>query len=680
MNRQHYELLISRRLLSGMLPALLATVLLVFSSCSDDELVSATDSKTMPFSSYSTTVRPGEDFYEYCLGPWMDSVGYDTGTTLQAVALNEQRKLDIIDNNAYVSYFYNLSRNYLSEDGKKASYEYLRKWLDRIETTTTKDSAMLMLYDVFNKTLQSPLLYVSSTIDYNGVVLPNVEPTTTADDLEAWLASNEGKEALKVVKVLHDGGKIIFAKGTRAATAKQPLANIASLRSPGKREPRKLPVKLKDIDRPKAKKLTQPATRATTEKGSMLSLMVHGHEYTTTYSSYREYQEKMQAISSLDSYVSSLGADSLLAIGLGFISRDFKAMTTPYNELSEELQELMWGQLQIVTWLEDMMCVRDYYRKYTSDETRRNVTDMAERLRKTYRKRIANSSWLSGAAKTYAQQKLDSMRFHILNAEPLPSVLDYEPSANSPIELIYDHMGQVNEWTSEHLWGKRLRDVFVEYLAVSEPEALMACNAYYEPYANAITILPAFALKPFYDNTQTDAMLYGITGMIVSHEMTHGFDSNGATYSMTGGAEDWWTMDDKLKYLSMQQGLINCYDNIYIGYGHYQDGTKTLDENIADCGGMSITFDAYTDLLREQGYTDETLKEQQRKMLRCYAQLWALKYSEPYLLEKLNADVHSNYRARVNGPLMNLDAFYGLYDVKSTDKMYLSPDNRSKIW
>lgn len=97
----------------------MTTVLLVFSSCSDDELVSSTDSKAMPYTSYSTTVRPGEDFYEYCLGPWMDSVGYDTGTTLQAVALNEQRKLDIIDNNAYVSYFYNLSRNYLSEDGKR---------------------------------------------------------------------------------------------------------------------------------------------------------------------------------------------------------------------------------------------------------------------------------------------------------------------------------------------------------------------------------------------------------------------------------------------------------------------------------------------------------------------------------------------------------------------------------
>ncbi len=682
MSRQHYDFWHNRRLLFGRLTILFAAVLISFSSCSDDEIVSATDSKPMPYTSYSTTTRPGDDFYGYCLGPWLDSAAYDSGTIPDAIKLNDKRMQNALDNNAYVRYTNNLEQNLLTEEEMQATGEYItNQWFDRMRTTTTKEAALVYLNDIFNRTFQSPMLQTHSELAYDGRIIPKVEATTTVAEIEEWFATEYANDALQLVSALQGGTEIIMSNGFRAPTMETRLAALASLRSPSKHEPRQLPAKLSiNHDRSKGKTLTQQATRSSLGSNSLLNLMLQGHEYTTSYRSHEEYISKMKTISEVDNYLSNLGTDSLLAISLSYFAEDLNMLSAPVEELTDEQFELWQAKNSMEEWHNNMIALRDYYTQNTTEEVRRNITDMTERLRNTFKKRIANNSWLSSTAKAYAQQKLDSMKFHILNVEPLPSICNYEPDTKCLIEQLYDRTATVYEWIPTHLWGKRLRDVLIDYQVVTYPKDLMETNAYYMQEANAISILPAFGLAPLYDPSYTDAMLYGITGIVVAHEMTHGFDSEGATSSMTGSAEDWWTMEDKIRYADMQQALVNCYNSIYIGYGRYQNGQKTLDENIADCGGLSIAFDAYTDLLYEQGYSGETLKEQQRKMLRCFAQLFAIKYSEPYLLEKLNTDVHSNYRARVNGTLMNLDAFYELYNVQSGDKMYLAPNKRSKIW
>ena len=172
--------------------------------------------------------------------------------------------------------------------------------------------------------------------------------------------------------------------------------------------------------------------------------------------------------------------------------------------------------------------------------------------------------------------------------------------------------------------------------------------------------------------------------MIAAHEITHGFDSEGAKYDCDGRLRNWWTVADNMAFKDRQQKLIQCFNTLEfdpVGYpGKYGDGERTLTENIADLGGFLITRDAYLKRLDELGFTGENRTAQLRKFYEAFAYIWCAKYGPDKLQNILTTDIHSHARLRTNGTVMNTDMWYDLYDVDRNNILYLPLERRTYIW
>ena len=205
-----------------------------------------------------------------------------------------------------------------------------------------------------------------------------------------------------------------------------------------------------------------------------------------------------------------------------------------------------------------------------------------------------------------------------------------------------------------------------------------AMNAFYDPSSNQLFILPGFLGSELFP--ANDPAIRYATMTVFGHEMTHGFDNKGATYDATGRKVDWWTADDKAKFLEKQQQMIDRYNELEQYPGVQADGKKTLGENIADLGGFNLVYQLLNEKLQADGLTDEALRYQQRQFFMSYANLWRTYVDAERLQDQLETDVHSANHNRVNGIVRLSDDWYTLFGVEPGDKLYVKPANRVKIW
>jgi putative endopeptidase len=205
-------------------------------------------------------------------------------------------------------------------------------------------------------------------------------------------------------------------------------------------------------------------------------------------------------------------------------------------------------------------------------------------------------------------------------------------------------------------------------------------NAYYNPTNNEIVFPAGILQPPFFNSDADDAVNYGAIGVVIGHEMTHGFDDQGRKYDKDGNMTDWWTAEDaerfeaKTKTLGAQYDAYSMLDSLHV------DGALTMGENIADLGGLSIAYDAYRMSLNGNkpnaidGYTDD------QRFFMGYAQVWRNNIRNKELMRRLKEDVHSPGEARVNVPIFNLDVFLSSFDVKEGDKLFIPEEERAYIW
>jgi putative endopeptidase len=205
-------------------------------------------------------------------------------------------------------------------------------------------------------------------------------------------------------------------------------------------------------------------------------------------------------------------------------------------------------------------------------------------------------------------------------------------------------------------------------------------NAFYNPTLNDI-VFPAGILQfPFFDLSADDAVNYGGIGMVIGHEMTHGFDDQGAQYDKDGNLKNWWAKQDSLKFVNQSKKVIKLYDGFTILDTVHVKGALTTGENMADIGGLAIAYDAFKmtkqghDSTRIDGWTPD------QRFFLSFAQIWRDKNKEELQRLFVNEDPHSPPMYRVDGPLMNFTPFYTAFDLKPGDKMYIPDSSRIKIW
>ena len=317
-----------------------------------------------------------------------------------------------------------------------------------------------------------------------------------------------------------------------------------------------------------------------------------------------------------------------------------------------------------VNLFSDVMSVY-YGRKYFGEEAKTDVTGMIDKIKNVYRGRLQQNDWLTEGTRNKAIEKLDKMKVFVgyqEDVDPGTKELHLEPN-KSFFELSEDIAQFGKRYTIDHFddpidknkWSGSAFDI----------------NAYYNPESNSINFPAGILQAPFYDKNQSTEKNYGGIGVVIGHEITHAFDSNGADYDENGDMHNWWTNADSKAFDKRIKAFEDQWNGLEI-YGTKVNGKLTVTENVADAGGLSSTLQVLK--------TDMT-KPNLKDYFENYADIWKQKASLQYNKYTMVQDVHAPNELRVNQQLKNLPEFYEAYpQIKEGDAMYLAPSKRISLW
>jgi putative endopeptidase len=205
-------------------------------------------------------------------------------------------------------------------------------------------------------------------------------------------------------------------------------------------------------------------------------------------------------------------------------------------------------------------------------------------------------------------------------------------------------------------------------------------NAYYQPDNNSINFPAGILQPPFFDINADDAYNFGAIGAIIGHEMSHGFDDQGCQFDGYGNQKNWWTTEDKKHFDESAKILVDFYNSFEPVQGQHIVGAQTLGENIGDNGGVNIAYRAFLNRMKTNSLdVKDGLTPNQRFFL-AYAYLWTENTLPALVAMQMKSDVHSPAKARVNGVVPMIDAWYDAFNIKAGDKMFIPADKRVHIW
>ena len=316
--------------------------------------------------------------------------------------------------------------------------------------------------------------------------------------------------------------------------------------------------------------------------------------------------------------------------------------------------------------------------KYVDDKVKAEYTEYAETMREVFAKRIEANEWLSDPTKQKALEKLNSMKFFIGE----PDSWDMEALPKLRGELLLDDILETKQTrirAIESLLGKDKRnESMTASILLFEGMPTYVYNAGHLFPANSMLMLPAFMMEPEYTSDMDAAKKYAMF-YVIGHEMTHGFDLKGSTRDANGNLNNWWEPADREKFEALNDELIQQISTFEIAPGIKANGKNTVTEDVADLGGLNIAFDALNEYLKDNGATEEEIKEAQKTFFEYHAMRYRAEYT-PLQFQFMLGDVHSVNMVRVNGMVQHMDSWYELYNVQEGDALYLPADKRIKIW
>lgn len=313
-----------------------------------------------------------------------------------------------------------------------------------------------------------------------------------------------------------------------------------------------------------------------------------------------------------------------------------------------------------------------YVAKYFPASSKEKMLTLVDNLQKALSDRIAGLEWMSDATKAKAQEKLSAFVVKIGYPDKWRDysgleIKDDSYWANVRRSNIFDTdymLADVNKPVDKARWGMSPQTV----------------NAYYNPTTNEICFPAAILQPPFFNPNADDAVNYGAIGVVIGHEMTHGFDDQGRNYDKDGNLTDWWTAEDAALFTQRADKLVQQYDDIIVIDSVHANGRFTLGENIADQGGLMVAHLAYLNTLN--GKTPAPIQDftAEQRFYLGYATLWGQNVRPEEILRLTKIDPHSLGKWRVNAALRNIESFYTAFDIKEGEPMYLLPADRVVIW
>ncbi len=314
-----------------------------------------------------------------------------------------------------------------------------------------------------------------------------------------------------------------------------------------------------------------------------------------------------------------------------------------------------------------------YVAKYFPAEHKAQMVTLVDNLQKALGKHIDALEWMGAETKAKAQEKLSTIYIKIGYPDKWK---DYSDLTIDPEASYWANIKAISKWHTADNFAKLGKPVDRDEWGMS-PQTV---NAYYNPTTNEICFPAAILQPPFFNPTADDAVNYGAIGVVIGHEMTHGFDDQGRQFDKDGNLADWWSAEDAAAFNAKAQALADQFDAIEVLPGLFANGSFTLGENIADQGGLRV---AYTAMKEAQAGVEPELIDgysADERFYLGYAAVWAQNIRDKEIERLTNIDPHSLGKNRVNQTLKNIDTFYAAFNIDELGEMYLAPEKRVVIW
>lgn len=393
-----------------------------------------------------------------------------------------------------------------------------------------------------------------------------------------------------------------------------------------------------------------------------------------------------QFLAGLDKITALYTADELKAL------MEWSVITSSANYLSDEIREAnfdffgrtmsgrqedypLWKRAtsQVESQLGEALG-KMYAEKYFPESSKKIMTELVRNLQISLGQRIDAQTWMSDTTKAAAHKKLS--KFYVKIGYP-DKWKDYSQLTIDPSKSYYENVLACrkfrNDYEIEHKAGKPVdRDEWF-----MTPQTV---NAYYNPTTNEICFPAGILQYPFFDPKADEAFNYGAIGVVIGHEMTHGFDDQGRQYDADGNLRDWWTASDAKGFKERADLYANFFDNIEVLPGLHANGRFTLGENLADHGGLQVSFNAYKNATKDKKLKDKLGFTPDQRFFIAYANVWAQNITDKEIRNRVKRDPHALGEWRVNGALPHIDYWYDAFNVKPSDKLYIPKEQRLQLW
>ena len=340
---------------------------------------------------------------------------------------------------------------------------------------------------------------------------------------------------------------------------------------------------------------------------------------------------------------------------------------------SEEQSPRWKRAVEVVNSSLGMAVGRIYCDKYFHEDAKKRMEKLVDNLLKAYSERNNILDWMSEQTKAKAQEKLSA--FYVKVGYP-NKWIDYSSLEINKDDSYWDIVKKASKFEVDFMLDKLNRPVDKDDWYMT-PQTV---NAYYNPTTNEICFPAGILQYPFFDMEADDAFNYGAIGVVIAHEVTHGFDDQGCQFDKDGNLVNWWTDSDKENFTQRTKVMEEYFNQIEVAPGLYANGAFTLGENIADHGGLQVAYHAFKNATKDapleviDGFTPE------QRFFISYANVWAGNIRDEEVVRRTKVDPHSLGKWRVNGALPHIGAWYEAFNITPESPLYLAPEKRVSIW
>lgn len=669
-------------------------------ACSGKKETTRQEGVGISLSNLDTLVRPGDDFFRYANGGWIakSSIPADMGSWGSFAELRESNQkilLEILKKTASsdkypegsdqrkAADFYSVGMDSLLAE--KAGVGVLKPYRQKIEAIKNKNQIQsYLLEDLLTGSNAFFGIFMLSDLQNSEKIVPYISSGGLGlPERDYYLKTDPKSKEIRGKYVEHMMRLFILAGIPKAEAAKQAELVLrletqlakSMLTKEASRDPY-------NLYHPKAVAELYKLTPSIDWTHYFEALAIDVDTVIVTEPAYMAEYEKIVSTYKIEEVkvylTSTLLRKAAPLLNNAFVQESFN-FNRKYLAGVEQLRPRWKRVLDMTNGILGEAIGQLYVEETFPPEAKRKAMEMVDNIKLAFADHIKQVDWMSDSTKQLALEKLSTFTVKIGYPEKWKDYVGLQVSKDPETSSYFQNVMDANSFESRREFAKLGKPVDKTEWQMT-PQTI---NAYYNPLFNEIVFPAGILQPPFYDYRADEAVNYGGIGAVIGHEISHGFDDQGAKFDLHGNLKNWFMQQDYVNFQGKGKALVAQYDAYQPLPGVFVQGQFTLGENIGDLGGVSVAYEGLQRYLRENpekhpgiinGFTPE------QRFFLSWATIWRVKYRDETLRTQVLTDPHSPGMYRANGPLSNFAPFYEAYGVKQGDKMFREEAARVKIW